>query len=613
MNNYDRQKNIVEQNLRNIYKSEENDLEKGGAGSKGGKIVGYTTSGKPIYASSKAQEHKTYTPQEQKEVSDHHDNVQRGASIGKTRSGKDIHSHRSNANQWSNPTRDKDLKSYSKEDHEDAKEAHTKLRDEHREKAKKASDEGKDAAWYKHDQAAYKHDSYAKEHENSAKRVEKSESDNFLEKGGAGSRGGKIIGYTKGGHAIYESGTEGRKFTPDNLQRIKDMHDKLKAEGYNNDAIDGAIANRHQNLTNKQLDEAYHHHGILDHAEGNTQKPTYSHKKATAVKKSESEDLSAPHLHQQLIKSRIAQCFKADSPQVTTEELEKSADNFLEKGGKRAVIGERRTFGGREYIKTSAGWKFHGKGGGAKAIAHREGALDHHVEAGKGEKKDTTKEGDQSTIKDLEREAGKTHSSFADNRDRGTGYVYDISQDGQITSSGNLRHNKKFKTPELAQEYLKKQGFTLREGLPKPTSKHIGDMSLKEKKAAADKLGISTEGKTVKQINKELADANVDKAIADFKEKKAIQFESADALAEFVSDSEEGHEVLNDVLEDGETAYWLLYDEYMLKTSKGKGMKKDGYSEGDIVRQLQDEGDYHDKASDHAFKKIYAKIKGAGK
>jgi protein-tyrosine-phosphatase len=315
------------------------------------------------------------------------------------------------------------------------------------------------------------------------------------------------------------------------------------------------------------------------------------------IEKAEQAETSTPHLHQQLIKSQIAGCFNADSPQVTDEELEQSADIFLEKGGKRAVIGEKRTFGGREYIKTSAGWKFHGKGGGAKATAHREGALDHHVETGKSvatkeeEQYDDKFDKESQEIKRIEadsgdaheddaateafktnhaaatkeqreqvasdyfgdknkdllsvgahhheqlsealyekvqtskpklegEEAGKTHSSFADNRDRGTGYVYNISQDGQITSSGNLRHNKKFKTPELAQEYLKKQGFTLREDSPKPTSKHIGDMSLKEKKAAAEKLGISTEGKTVKQIDKELADANVDKAIADFKEKK---------------------------------------------------------------------------------------------
>lgn len=46
----------------------------------------------------------------------------------------------------------------------------------------------------------------------------------------------------------------------------------------------------------------------------------------------------------------------------------------IEKGGKRATLGEIRTFGGREYIKTAQGWKFHGKGTGKKAKEHAEGS-----------------------------------------------------------------------------------------------------------------------------------------------------------------------------------------------------------------------------------------------
>jgi hypothetical protein len=48
--------------------------------------------------------------------------------------------------------------------------------------------------------------------------------------------------------------------------------------------------------------------------------------------------------------------------------------DILEKGGKRAMVGEIRTFGGREYIKTTNGWKFHGKGTGVKAKEHIAGA-----------------------------------------------------------------------------------------------------------------------------------------------------------------------------------------------------------------------------------------------
>lgn len=52
------------------------------------------------------------------------------------------------------------------------------------------------------------------------------------------------------------------------------------------------------------------------------------------------------------------------------EKSEANNDDSLEKGGKRAVIGEKREFSGRMYIKTATGWKFFGKGTGTKAQDH---------------------------------------------------------------------------------------------------------------------------------------------------------------------------------------------------------------------------------------------------
>ena len=77
-----------------------------------------------------------------------------------------------------------------------------------------------------------------------------------------------------------------------------------------------------------------------------------------------------PHEHQQMIKQQIAGSYNSTTPQVSKEELEKSANDFFEKGGKRAAVGEIRTFGGRQYIRTTDGWKFHGKGTGKKAQEH---------------------------------------------------------------------------------------------------------------------------------------------------------------------------------------------------------------------------------------------------
>lgn len=64
--------------------------------------------------------------------------------------------------------------------------------------------------------------------------------------------------------------------------------------------------------------------------------------------------------------TRLLSCYKSEGE----IELQKSEVLDLEKGGKAAFIGEIRSFGGRDYIKTHDGWKFHGKGTGEKAQAH---------------------------------------------------------------------------------------------------------------------------------------------------------------------------------------------------------------------------------------------------
>lgn len=51
-----------------IEKGEENDIEKGGAGSRGGKIIGHTKSGKPIYASKNAMAEKKYTSKDHEDA-----------------------------------------------------------------------------------------------------------------------------------------------------------------------------------------------------------------------------------------------------------------------------------------------------------------------------------------------------------------------------------------------------------------------------------------------------------------------------------------------------------------------------------------------------------------
>lgn len=88
--------------------------------------------------------------------------------------------------------------------------------------------------------------------------------------------------------------------------------------------------------------------------------------------------------YEEIQKAKILNSFNTDEG---LSELTKAEILDIEKGGKRAMIGEKRTFAGREYIKTSDGWKFHGKGTGSKAQSHVAGALEHRVAEGTAENK----------------------------------------------------------------------------------------------------------------------------------------------------------------------------------------------------------------------------------
>jgi len=236
-----------------------------------------------------------------------------------------------------------------------------------------------------------------------------------------------------------------------------------------------------------------------------------------AIQKSEQQNLS-PFEHRELVKSQIAGSFNENTPSLSDEELEKSAEDTLEKGGKRAVIGERRQFGGREYIKTKDGWKFHGKGSGVKATSHREGALDHHVETGKGagEKKE---ESEHSKLSDADLERRKEVATNLGSAALKTGKPEDVTKLMQEVHA--IETEQKKRAEKEVGKVGKPDSITLdRDHKEKPTSKHIGDMSATDMKAAADKLGIDVKGKSVKQVREALTGANIDKQLADFKAKK---------------------------------------------------------------------------------------------
>jgi hypothetical protein len=219
-----------------------------------------------------------------------------------------------------------------------------------------------------------------------------------LEKGGEGSRGGKVIGHTKSGKAVYQKHFADHK-------NYSDFSHKEHSEA--------AAIHQLAGLKSESNDDKLHHYeACKDHEEQSDkiQGEEFWGKSQEDDSKVEKSQPSTPLEFQQLQKGRIAGIYKAGET-LSEEELEESATNFLEKGGKSAVIGEIRTFGGRQYIKTSEGWKFHGKGGGAKAQSHVASSLGHHVAKVTGDDVDAAYAAASEGRKSPE-EVGKVHDAF---------------------------------------------------------------------------------------------------------------------------------------------------------------------------------------------------------
>lgn len=78
--------NIVKANITSMYTNVD-EIEKGGEGSRGGKVIGHTKSGKPVYKgklvkdefgkykSSEVQDDRDYTPEDHQDASRIHDEV----------------------------------------------------------------------------------------------------------------------------------------------------------------------------------------------------------------------------------------------------------------------------------------------------------------------------------------------------------------------------------------------------------------------------------------------------------------------------------------------------------------------------------------------------------
>ena len=84
--------------------------------------------------------------------------------------------------------------------------------------------------------------------------------------------------------------------------------------------------------------------------------------------------------------------------------VEDLSSEDLEKGGKRAQVGEIREFGGRKFIRTSTTWKYYGEGTGAKAQQHHQTS----------QKNGDEQQGAQKTQAEKDKDRIEINSSYGD-------------------------------------------------------------------------------------------------------------------------------------------------------------------------------------------------------
>lgn len=202
------------------------------------------------------------------------------------------------------------------------------------------------------------------------------EIEEIIEKAGEGSRGGKVIGHTKSGKPVYEVRTakHDKEYNSQDHNDAAYLHldhaTKLTKEGKreqaetHNELFDSHMSTSRHKKANEELDK-----------ESQT---TTKSKQSQKIQKSESQtqDFFGTNVHQQqsLQKAHLLQSFQSENTPY----------DLLEKGGKRATIGEVRTWGNEKWVKHQDGWvHVHPKTGKAtieKPGGKRETASEEHIQ-----------------------------------------------------------------------------------------------------------------------------------------------------------------------------------------------------------------------------------------
>lgn len=173
-------------------------------------------------------------------------------------------------------------------------------------------------------------------------------------------------------------------------------------------------------------------------------------------------------------------------------------DDYLEKGGKRATIGEIRTFGGRDYIKTTAGWKFHGKGTGAKEHQKQASKVSQMGKKEREEALPKPKRGDKFEVKKLEN--GKFGLI-----ERETGFLMDSSSSKSKMINDMQSMNEKSKeSSEKKLETLTtlKEQLADEEKYVKETQEHAARFGGGER----TRYALEQRGEKIKNLKKQIED-----------------------------------------------------------------------------------------------------------
>jgi len=248
------------------------------------------------------------------------------------------------------------------------------------------------------------------------------EDEDNVEKGGEGSRGGKVIGHTKSGKPIYmDDSKEGvghltKDFTVDDHIDAYEVHNHLAHENWKKEkesyskgislptrgAIHNGDALQHLSMAKRKAKREYgfldtknivkYRDGISNHHNSNKENGQDYHDSLVAgLKRS---------LHGKEIKKSFTQL----EQEHTINNIQQLYSDQIEKGGKRAHVGEVRVWGGKKMVKHQDGWVYFDTSGNGKHtfedksgkvtaanddhISHAKSHLDRHERETGGDKKE---------------------------------------------------------------------------------------------------------------------------------------------------------------------------------------------------------------------------------